>query len=202
MEYPLQRTAPKTSSGRPGSDTESSSTTRPSTPTSDVSSTKRFDDWRLSVLRYHNAINTRRDVDGSPLIWCPIVKQSLPYSAVTVMHIVPPVLESRHIAYQMRRRDDPEQDKRIFRGKVNGIAMCKGLRDRFRNAKFVIIPAEKYNKQRLSLVLLNKVIGLCRIRVPLGGLQISTRRNWNLGITADRHCQAFTGIIFEALNRL
>ncbi len=124
-----------------------------------MSSTTHFDKWQLSVLKYYNSILPHQNVD---YVFCPIMGLYFRPSEMTVIRLVPSSSESRHIAYQFGDLDDFEADSRIIGSQGNGLVMYRGIADRFLNGEFMIIPLE-YNPHKLRVILLNKIIGICRI---------------------------------------
>ena len=119
-----------------------------------------FDEWELSVLRYYNSIIRHESID---YVFCPITGLYFQPSEIAVIRLVPAAEESRHIAYQFGELDDEEADKRIIEGAGNGIVMYRGLANRFLNGEFMIIPLYNDNPHQLHMILLNRIIEICRI---------------------------------------
>ena len=125
-----------------------------------MSSTTHFDKWELSVLEYYNSIIPYEDVD---YVFCPIMGLYFQPSDMAVIRLVPSAEESRHIAYQFGDLDDVEADSQILGSEGNGLVMYRFIADRFLNGEFMIIPLEKSNPQKLRVIVLNKIIEICRI---------------------------------------
>ena len=125
-----------------------------------VSCATHFDQWELSVLEYYGSIRSHRNVE---YVFCPIMGLYFHPSEIIVIRLVPSVVESRHIAYQFGKPDDVEADHRIIEGEGNGLVMYRGIADRFLNGEFIIIPSESRGSLALRIVLLNEIIGICRI---------------------------------------
>lgn len=119
-----------------------------------------FDEWQLSVLKYYNSILRHESID---YVFCPITGLYFPPSYMAVIRLVPSAEESRHIAYQFGELDDEEADKRIIESAGNGIVMYRGIANRFLNGEFMIIPLYNENPHQLHMVLLNRIIEICRI---------------------------------------
>ena len=125
-----------------------------------VSCATHFDTWELSVLEYYGSIVTHRNIE---YVFCPIMGLYFHPSEMTVIRLVPSTVESRHIAYQFGNPDHAEADHRIIEGEGNGLVMYRGIADRFLNGEFIIIPSEARYSLPLRIVLLNEIIGICRI---------------------------------------
>ena len=125
-----------------------------------MSAATHFDEWQLSVLRYYNSIIRHQGID---YVFCPIMGLYFRPSDMAVIRLVPSAEESRHIAYQFGELDDEEADKRIIESVGNGIVMYRGIANRFLNGEFMIIPVYNDNPHQLHMILLNRIIEICRI---------------------------------------
>ena len=119
-----------------------------------------FDKWQLSVLEYYNSVIPHQN---TVYVYCPIMGYHFHPSDMAVIRLVPSAEESRHIAYQFGDPDDVEADNRIIGSEGNGLVMYRGIADRFLNGEFVIVPLDKSNPQKLRVILLNEIIGICQI---------------------------------------
>ena len=125
-----------------------------------MSAAKYFDKWQLSVLEYYGSIMRHEGID---YVFCPITGLYFQPFNVAVIRLVPAAEESRHIAYQFGELDDEDEDKRIIDSASNGIVMYRGIANRFLNGEFMIIPLYNENPHQLYMVLLNRIIQICRI---------------------------------------
>ena len=143
-------------------------------PVPTMPSTAHFDKWQISVLDYYkssaphpNVYAPHPNIDAPhpsiDQVFCPIIGLYFHFSDMAVVRIVPSANESRHIAYQFGDLDDVEADKRIIEGPGNGLVMYRGIADKFFNGELMIIPVLETNPHELHVILLNEIIGSCRI---------------------------------------
>ena len=125
-----------------------------------MAATTHFDRWQLSVLKYYNSIIPYQNID---YVFCPITGLYFEPSDMAVIRLVPSAEESHHIAYQFGELDNEEADNRIIGSESNGLVMYRPIADRFLNGEFMIIPLEECIPQKLRIILLNGISGICRI---------------------------------------